>query len=893
MSTEPLVSDLVLAITEASTAALAECFKLMFETQSCVSFPQERDLATRLTEGWVTGTQDHPGDRKSGFPHVAISAIFRDRLARTLRFPAASRPQTRFDKHLWGADPDRRLDTLFLPTDPGSTRTLEPDRTSFVGRTRLSAIVQHALSRSRGASGNSDRTRAPLRTHTAATASMACPSPFHLAQRILSDPAASASEAYARAAIRTVLLQGLAVEGKPLKLDYDTVSRALDGIAARTAVGQPSRRIGLFRESMFLCHYLAAQGILVLDIAWTEQTPADRIDRVLAAPNALFDRALQGRGDTRTTFRLHPDYARLPDPGSLLNELHGLPLPVEGLSAVFQGGLRFASGGDVVAAISGPFGAGKTSACLALAASLAPLGCRTLFLSCEEDPADIATRLHEAAPASLGRTTSLFRCVQPQHTRSVAGPSWFTAHKISIAAEDGQVDAPAALTDFIATALREASLFVPFRSQDSGPPTLPPFARPVIIVDGLHQLFLEAATSDQMLDRSLRQLIDVCRQMRAVFLFTIAENEPALKRLDYLCDLVLQLDRRGFDVPEARAERIFRILKSRRQPASVGAHVLHLSGSRSFRIKPNIASYTQGGKLRRWIEPDPEWVLRMSDHWNHVTLQCGSQTLVYGFGSSGKAGLALYLLHHRPVPASSLGDTEPDLFSEFPPPKPARGEPCAYESRILVVSFLYHTSYYRRLAGRIRKTHERPVDRSSTIGDAMILDVIALYPGNLTPEDFLAKVENKLWAAETRGLPYTGILIDGIHNVYVQFPALQADATFWPQLYGTLRRRGLNVITTHTDFELRSNTYPGQPVIDFEHARRRSTPLLSVIVSAADYVFELSAALPTTRGRWEYRLFARTTLGTDPPSGSVPWDRQACRLGDWQPAHGERPRVTP
>jgi len=720
-------------------------------------------------------------------------------------------------------------------------------------------------------------------------ASAFCPSPFYVAQRILSNPEAPATEIYARAAIRIALAERVASrDDRPLKLDYDTLSVALEEIWARAATSKNARQghLAANREAVFLRHYLAAQGILVLEIDWTETTsPWARIDRLLRTPDGLFTLSEGGELGRHVSFRLHPEYSGLPDAAVLLNELEGLPLPIEGMSEIFQGGLRFAASGDIVAAVSGPFGAGKTTACLALAASLAPLGCRTLFLSCEEEPEDITVRLREAVPRHLARSSSLFRSVPAHQVGSDRLDGWFRAHKLRVAEDDGvEIDVAVALTSLIDDALKEASLFHPFRVGSLSDNKLPSFARPVIIVDGFHQLFLETKTSGHGIESSLRRLIDRCRDMRAVFLFTVGETEPVIRRLDYLCDLVLQLDRRGFDTPESRAERIFRLLKARRQPAISGAHVLHLSGPRSFRVKPNASSYAQRGKLRRWAEPDAASILRLSDSWDDVHLQAGTQSLIYGYGSSGKAGLGLYILHRRPMPASREFRSEPDLFA---PERHTSEAPLdvrhSYESRILIVSFLYHATYYRKLAARIRRPPGLRPDRPSSAADSMLLDVMALYPGNLTPEDFLAKIDNRLRAAEARGLPYTGVMIDGIHNVYVQFPALQAETTFWPQLYGELRRRGVNVVTTHTDFELRSESHTGQPSIDFEHARQRAAPLMSALVSAADYTFELSAVTKSFTTAYEYIFFARDTLGADPPNGYAIWNRQTCRLGEWQP----------
>ena len=160
-------------------------------------------------------------------------------------------------------------------------------------------------------------------------------------------------------------------------------------------------------------------------------------------------------------------------------------------------------------------------------------------------------------------------------------------------------------------------------------------------------------------------------------------------------------------------------------------------------------------------------------------------------------------------------------------------------------------------------------------------DVVSLYPGAITPEDFLAIVEAKLVAAEFRGLAYTGVLIDGIHNVFVQYPSLESDTAFWPQLYSLLRRRGVTVVTTHMDFSLRDHEASGRGFeLDFEHAQRKSAPLLSALVSAADYVFEVTAD-HYANGQTDHRLYPRTALGEDPPLGYVTWDRAQLRLGEW------------
>jgi hypothetical protein len=437
-------------------------------------------------------------------------------------------------------------------------------------------------------------------------------------------------------------------------------------------------------------------------------------------------------------------------------------------------------------------------------------------------------------------------------------------------------------------------LFGPFRESEpdgvASETPLPPFARPVVIVDGIHQLFRETATGTTRVEQSLRRLIDRCREQKAVFIFTVAENEPGMQRLDYLCDLVIQLDRTGFESPKSHTTRLLRLLKARRQPAITGTHILHLSGPKSFRVKPNVASHAEHSKALRWMDPDPYRKVQLADTWDTLRIRDRGQTLIYGKGSSGKAGLGLYMLHRRPflyrdgdrdaTSVATLFDAEID---DQILPTGYNDVTGAYEARLLVVSFLYQAPYYRNIRQRLKtRTRRTPRTAQRNLPDRALLDVIALYPGRLTPEDFLAKVDNQITAAELRGLPYTGVLIDGLHNVFIQYPALEADTAFWPQLYNTLRRRGISVVTTHTEFELReTGTQTKSLSVDFEHAQRRAAPLLSALVSAADNVFELSA-VNTAANAWEYHLTARSILGEDPPGGYVTWNRQTCRLGDWR-----------
>jgi KaiC/GvpD/RAD55 family RecA-like ATPase len=871
----PIVSDLVLAVLDASSESLSLHYERVFAESS--SFAVDFEIAERLREGMVEDLADQRPNADVAFPHHSISRVFNKHLVRILPSGREGKRLPRsLDKHIWSQDYDRRLKSIF-PTGAAIEENIqEISDETLHRRSRASCIVQQACIKTRRVF---HAEKAVTRSDARDTASVIVPSPLYIALQLLTDPDTPASEAYAVAALRSELTRRIA-PARILHFTHENVSRALEVIKGRSSTSKKTRT-GVDRsggETLFILHYLAMKGVLVLEIEWSNKQPKARVDRVLSSLDNLFSLTpaskQQGLG-LNVNFRLDPDYNELPSASELLNELEGLPIPIEGATSIFFGGLRFGHRGDIVAAVTGSFGTGKTTACLSIAAALAAVGCRTLFLSCEEAAADIEARLEEATPNFLSQATPLFRNIQGQDFRNRHPLRWFRAHSLQLLeqANDENVDVVLELKSLIDEAMRDASLFKPFRAQNELD-SMPAFARPVIIVDGFHQLFREGGNKEVEIERSLRRLINYCKELKAVCIFTVASGEPEMHRLDFLCDIVLELTREGFDSPEQPVGRVIKVLKARRQPSLSGAHRFHISGDKGFRVKLNVAAHAEISKEMRWVEPDADNRIWLDID---IALHSKSQTLIYGTGSSGKAGLALRVLSRRPVSEKHLLRAN-DLFAKNSSPKMM---PPYYESRTLVISFLYQAHHYKSLINKVsRKALHNDLERVLS-PDRLTVDVIPLYPGQLSPEDFLAKVENKIRAAELRGLPYTGVLIDGIHNVFVQFPILQNELAFWPQLYNSLRRRGLSVATTHTEFDLLIST-PDRYLshLDFEHARRRMAPLLSVLVSSADYRLELSTV--ANNGLMEHRLFVRGMLDEDPRPGYGKWSRQSCKIESWQ-----------
>jgi hypothetical protein len=929
-----IVTDLVVAAIEGAAAAISWHLKQISRRHLDRLGP----LADALDFGYDADLEDYThADQPIGFDHSRVSKIFYDHFRKRgvegeLGAVAA-------------ADEDRGLFSL---GPAGSTSEKSRDKRR---KTRASALLQQSMKEARRT-----RSRAHATTKGEFDGVVSIPSPLWITAQLLTDPNDQPSRTYASSALVQLLLELLASPERGGKrkqhldheeFDYKSFSAALDVINNRTKTSKPivANRSANGAPLMFVCNLLALQGQMAIRIGLDPASLSEFESNCL-------DVLLGGKSTHRCSFWSDPLLVEFPEPGDILNLTNSLPLPIEGADVIFAGGLRYSRDASLVAAISGPFGAGKTSISLSLAAALAPLGCRTLFLSCEEGSADAEQRLLEAAPDAVERGLQLFKKIKPAELFSRDGiREWFEASELRPLApessESVKTDSPdpaPALGRLLKALLEEAELFAPFHvtANDEGP-RLPTCARPLIIIDGLHQLFDDDPLSWDV-ERSLQDLVEVCRSSGAVVLFTIADHSHLLRRLDFLCDLVIELDREGFERRGDEPTRVFRLLKARHQPARCGAHVFNIHGPKGFRLKPNLGSRTDASKRRSWQPLDDRRTIYLTDqppagfrghkpaskkHDGQATIISGSQILVVGKGSSGKAGFALYLLHRRPfdLEAMSWRFTKPnqlELIRSEPIPYatkldayrasglPIRVDSGHFESRVLVLSFLYPPEYYSRLSSRLALGSSTrrpgrtylgddmpPIQEFSAQPDRSRTETISLYPGKLGVENLLAKIEERLTSAEYRGLPFTGVLLDGLHNVFVQYPMLERDSGFWPELYSLLRRRHLTVVTTHTKFDLRDpyhgvrrptggsvntgNYDPGtedfDPSIldgildlDFEQAQRKAAPLMSALVSASDYVFDLSVA--RAGDRFGSRLALISGLGLDYSRASYAWDRQ-------------------
>jgi KaiC/GvpD/RAD55 family RecA-like ATPase len=563
-----------------------------------------------------------------------------------------------------------------------------------------------------------------------------------------------------------------------------------------------------------------------------------------------------------------PEVRQLPTASEFVNEVDGLPIPIPGADCVLFRGLRFSENSGVVTRLSGRTGTGKTSIALGLAVALAPLGTRTIYLSCEEEKADLEHRIQTLVPQNIRRMDVFHRL----------GDNWFSAEHVGGDTEQKYIK----VQEFLEHVKSR------YRSRVDVTKTPPGAIRLLIVIDGVHELLVQGEGRDaRSFSEQARRLIEECRATGAFVLILSAKNNEAMPDdLDYLVDFVAGVEFSSGD--EAQVTRSINIYKTRRQESRVGHHVLHIAGKNGLSIAPHVGAQLEQRRHFKWVRPRTDrifdFMLRPRIVGNAKSKQVSaaveiyerSHILVTGVGSAAKSAFGLKLLTSPLLPRAEVRalierlqsargrpsgravqknlfeeQTRPDLDDEYFE-EPAHSEqidlsPSWYESvmpnrrKLLVLSFLYQDDFYREVWRRIG-----PYRKNDTLARKRVprvtFDVRSFSPGYLRPEDFLTIIGNWLDQQELLGWPYDGILIDGLHNVYLQFPYLERSEMVWPMLFEMLRTRGLTVVTTHTYFTIDPGLEAQRlDTDDVESARRRAAPLLHALVQATDFRLKVSA----------------------------------------------------
>ncbi len=186
--------------------------------------------------------------------------------------------------------------------------------------------------------------------------------------------------------------------------------------------------------------------------------------------------------------------------------------------------------------------------------------------------------------------------------------------------------------------------------------------------------------------------------------------------------------------------------------------------------------------------------------------------------------------------------------------------------RILVVSFLYPESYYvKQYKGIIHRLRNKGINVKGSR-----LECSVFSPGFLHPEDFVEQIARKIESARLEGRPFTGVLLDGLHNVFLSFPVLQKRQMVWPMLYRILAINRLTIVTTFTTFVLdlrKEQSEEEQEILLKGHA-----PLLHALVQAADFYLSFEK-LPKPIEKADCVVAVRQCIGKQKiPYGSLLWN---------------------
>ena len=615
-------------------------------------------------------------------------------------------------------------------------------------------------------------------------------------------------------------------------------------------------------------HFLAMRGFAFLWFAETKE-----MEDFLKLPVSFSKKVISPNYHFRPSYF----YKDLPSISEIINNIFGIPVPLEGFDIVFSGGLKMTPNSGVVMSVSGNPGAGKTSFALALAASLSPLGIKCFYLTLEEGISEIKTRLKSIVP-SFYDTISFYKrfnmTIDDSETKegsTIKTNEWFfPAHLKGNSSLDD-------FSDFISE--------LKLRKKDSSKDSITN-CHTLVVIDNINNLIDKNRPEN---NTEIFHFIQECRRLDTFVIVLSGSEVPEITKMDYLVDISVSLENRNTLNVEEKPFRVFILKKSRHQLARNGAHLFHLSGEKGFRISPQIPSQLdKKSPLKKQFPKDDliintlnlgkiytdKLVKEKITYKSNLDIYPKSQILIHGNGSCGKAGFALKLLLTPPLRHSLTSKfTKKDtrwlnvinnLTFEHPD----------YKRKVLVVSFLYQDDYYSELANDISKSIS--VYYPKLINPE--IDCISFYPGFLSPEDLVNKITKVLDEAEFNGLPYNGLLLDGMHNVFLQFKKLQERDMIWPMLYNIFSHYDLTVVTTFTNFKVEEGLLEyGDVSPDASLMQKGQTPFLHALVKASDFYITISEELREEQeDQWIKRNIIRVRIAIRQvyENFELGWDKQ-------------------
>jgi KaiC/GvpD/RAD55 family RecA-like ATPase len=507
----------------------------------------------------------------------------------------------------------------------------------------------------------------------------------------------------------------------------------------------------------------------------------------------------------------HPEACTLPIRRSptfseLTTFIFGQPTGVSGLDFVTGGILAPFAGEEaqtgLVTLIAGPPGSGKTNLSLAVSYRMSELGSSVRYLAVEEAPADLVPRVL----TTENLLTSEFAPYVSPDTKGRRTDFSFVIRR--------RDESLPSLIDRINQDFRRAAAMR--NLGNTGEPAVPlPL---VLVIDSLTTL-LERRSHDEAssaLTKSLRidrrgiaEALEKARRAGICVLLVGSETDPAENGLAYLVDNVLDL---GFetDAVSGHIRRTVTVKKTRLQSSLVGRHTFRITSIMGCMVIPSLSAWLSSLEESDIRDPVPTQVrvlLPISAQVGvrdrpprEITLRDNAHVLVSGYGSAGKARYALSIVFEPAVPLKS--ETLLESRSETAALRNDMFREALGVTRVLVISFLYEPVYYEEhVIQLLQRRFGIPAEEAQNRIDNQ-LDVIPIPAGFTDAASIIARIDESLMGAHLDGRPFTGVVIDGVHNLLVQFPQLELERLFLPTLLRLLRARPLTVVTTFTHFTI-------------------------------------------------------------------------------------------
>lgn len=564
----------------------------------------------------------------------------------------------------------------------------------------------------------------------------------------------------------------------------------------------------------------------------------------------------------------------MPDFGTIVNLLYTQPTAVRGLDDVTGGLISSVPGpdaawrGGLVNLIAGPPGSGKTSLCISITSRMAQLGSSVRYIGTEEEIQGIEAKRTALAESS---TTAFWVDAGSSVTPASEDFSVLDGHGFSDLLEFSSL-----LEDEFAQANDAPQ---PHNVDSSSIAELYLVFPRVVVIDSMTALLQQRTSrasessdnrsvhSEALHRRTLGHVLNRFRELGVcVFLVGGAEDTDD-EGLAYLVDNIFSLDVEN-DASGSHPIRTLHVRKTRLQTSHRGRHVVHLSRREGCAVSPSLHAVLRSVKGRTVVSPDPDeaavlWSEEPSEqrqiplpgigdrHLDPIALRSHSQVLIYGRGSSGKARLGLSIAFEPRLPRLPKESWRAHVAGHADQRRSLEPMEAAYLTwaRVLIVSFLYGRQYYEDVALDLLNRRYRLRKGAAETCVADQVSILAFYPGFIDAETVVSLVRQQLLAARLEGHPFSAVLIDGVHNLLVQFPVLEQQTLLWPTLSRIFRTEGLEVITTFTFFQiahLSSRVYSGKSssrdvsehanTVDLEPSASQQL-FFHLLVSSADYSF--------------------------------------------------------